>query len=403
MNKIKILHIIRPAAGGMKNHLIDLVRFTDRKQYQVEVACPHGHNLREELNALGVRVLPIPLKGSISPLSDWQTVFIIARHLKKNQVDILHAHSSKGALVGRLAALIARTPVVVFTAHNSIFYEHWSPLKLKTMATVEKMLASGTQRIIAVSKALKEEIFKYEGIPESKISIVYNGVDLNKVHLDGDKLRVCKNMGIPPLGQLVGVVARLAPQKGVTYFLKAAALLKNHQVNFVVIGDGPLRQHLEQEAISLGLENRVFFTGYRSDINKIMPVLDVLVLPSVTEGLPLIILEAMAARRPVVATKVGGVPEVITHGQTGLLVEAKDSHALADAIEQLISNKDMALYIGNSARKLVEQKFTLQQMADTTMNIYQELILKKGLTPGLPQKNPIQRLLFSRLLKRKRS
>ncbi|WP_051688198.1 glycosyltransferase family 4 protein [Desulfofalx alkaliphila] len=381
MSRITVLHVIRPAAGGMKNHLLDLVRHTDHSRYKIIVACPGGSEVEKELKEDGVAVLPIQLKGNLSPSSDLLAAMLLARYLKQYRVTILHTHSSKAALVSRTAALLCKTPIVLFTVHNSIFYADWSPLKKKTMATVEKILANGTDRIITVSEALRREIITREQIPEDKVVTVYNGIDIDRIQQKANKFHVCKQLGLPPMGKLVGVIARLAPQKGVTYFLQAAAMLKEYQVNFIVVGDGPLGQQLQAEAEQLGLEGRVFFTGHRNDIARLLAALDVFVLPSVTEGLPLTILEALAARRPVVAAGVGGIPEVIQHDQTGILVEPKEPVALAAAIGELLNNPAKAKKLGEAGRRLVEKKFTVEKMAQNIMEIYNQVLLEKGLAP----------------------
>ncbi|MBM7855889.1 glycosyltransferase involved in cell wall biosynthesis [Desulfohalotomaculum tongense] len=382
MAKIKVLHLIRPAAGGMKKHLLDLVRLSDRSLYQVEAAVPHDCVFKQELRETGVNILSIPLKGDISPLWDWQAVWQLARYLKEQKVTILHSHGSKAALVGRMAALIANTPVVLFTVHNSIFYEEWPQWKKKLMAAAENILAKRTDKIITVSNQLRDQIIRLEKIPEEKIVTIYNGIDVSKIKCRVNKFKLFKTLGLPPLGRLVGVAARLAPQKGVEYFLKAASLLKEYQANFVVIGEGPLRRELMAEAKNLGLKNRVFFVGYRNDIERVLPGIDIFVLPSVTEGLPLTILEAMAAGRPVVASRVGGIPEVIENRQTGLLVEPKNPAELAKAIAGLLEDRQWAEEMGAAGRKLVKEKFTVEKMVGRTMNLYRQLLQEKEIISG---------------------
>ncbi len=377
MSRIKVLHVVRPAAGGMKNHLINLVRYTDKKRFDVTVACPLNTALWDELTALGVQTFPIPLVGELSPTRDYAAVHSLVKYLNQSGTTILHAHSSKGALVGRLAALMARTPVVIFTAHNSIFYEEWPEWKKKLFATVERFLARFTDKIITVSDALKQELMEREGLPAKQLTTIYNGIEVEKFAAKVDTMSVRRSLNIPELGPVVGTIARLAPQKGVSYFLKAASLLKEYQVNFLVVGDGPLRETLEQEATELGLQNRVIFAGQRENIAEILSVLDIYVLPSVTEGLPLTILEAMAAGKPVVATRVGGVPEAIAEGKTGLVVPSRDPEALAVALAGLIGERDRLIRMGANGQKHVKEKFTVSMMVEKTKQLYNQLLTEK--------------------------
>ncbi|MCL5290231.1 MAG: glycosyltransferase family 4 protein [Bacillota bacterium] len=389
MTRIKVLHVVRPAAGGMKNHLINLIQYTDQTRFDVAVACPPNTALWDELAALGVRTIPISLVGEISPTRDYAAVHSLVKYLHQSGTTILHAHSSKGALVGRLAAMLARTPVVIFTAHNSIFYEEWPGWKKKLFATVEKFLARFTDKIITVSDALKQELMEWEGLPAKQLTTIYNGIEADKFNIKADTKAIRRSLKIPDLGPVVGTIARLAPQKGISHFLKAASLLKEYQVNFLVVGDGPLMETLKQEASELGLQNRVLFAGRREDIAEILSILDIFVLPSVTEGLPLTVLEAMAAGKPVVATRVGGVPEAIVEGKTGLVVAPKDPEALAVALAGLMGERDRLLRMGANGQKHVVEKFTVKMMVDKTMDLYQQLLTEKKL---ITSKNTDQKI-----------
>ncbi|SHK12775.1 Glycosyltransferase involved in cell wall bisynthesis [Desulforamulus aeronauticus DSM 10349] len=352
------------------------------------MACPPNSPLFEELANQGIKTLPISLSGELSPTRDYAAIHTLVKYLHQSGTTILHAHSSKGALVGRIAAMIARTPVVIFTAHNSIFYEEWPEWKKKLFASVERFLARFTDRIITVSDALKQELMEKEGIPAPQISIIYNGIEVENFAAQVDAVATRRGLAIPELGPVIGTIARLAPQKGVSYFLKAASLLKEYQVNFLVVGDGPLKEALEQEVAELSLQKRVIFAGKRENIAEILSIMDIFVLPSVTEGLPLSILEAMAAGKPVVATRVGGVPEAILEGKTGLVVAPKDPEALAVALAGMLSERDKLNRMGANGQKHVAEKFTIKHMADKTMELYAHLLAEKNLDTNGPPDQP---------------
>lgn len=372
MAGIKILHVIRPAAGGMKNHVLSLIRHADRTVFEPMAACPPGE-LAEDLAGLGIKVFTIPLAGELSPAGDLKTIKSISALLKHNKIDILHAHSSKAALVGRLAARLTGTPAVFFTAHNSIFYEEWPGWKKSVLAAAERFLAGYTTRIVTVSNVLRNELLAREGIAPDKVITIYNGIDPAPCLTARFRKEVLRELGLTPEKKVVGTVARLAPQKGVLYFLKSAAILsRDPEIVFLVVGDGPLRKELEAEASRLGLGERIIFAGHRRDVDKILPCLDVLVLPSITEGLPLVILEAMAAACPVVASAVGGVPEAVEDGKTGLLVTAGDEQALAVAVEKMIAHPDAARSMGLAGRRRVREHFTVTEMVKKTERLYLE-------------------------------
>ncbi|NHM28354.1 glycosyltransferase family 4 protein [Desulfofundulus sp. TPOSR] len=382
MSKFKVLHVIRPARGGMKNHLLSLLSLGDKNFFEPVVACPPG-NMAQEIADLGVKVIPIPLAGELSPRSDWHVMRILVDTLTAEKITILHAHSSKAGLVARVAARVARTPVVFLTAHNSIFYEFWPSWKKTAFALGERLLARFTHRILTVSEALRQELLIKEGLPPDRVVTVHNGIDPAPFRCEVDRLAVLRSLGLPPLGQLVGTIARLAPQKGVSYFLQAAAILcRDYQVNFVVVGDGPLREALEQQGRALGLSGRLFFTGERRDIPRILAAMDIFVLPSITEGLPLTILEAMAAGKPVVATRVGGLPEAVIDGETGFLVPPRNPQALARALVRLLSERRKAEEMGQKGRQRVMEHFTVEAMVRKIEEEYKSALSREGFLPA---------------------
>jgi len=377
MNRFRILHLIRPAAGGMKNHLFSLLRHCDREMFDPVVACP-GYMARE-LTTLNFKAIDLPIRGELSPLSDLRVVKQLVSILKDEKITILHAHSSKAGLVGRVAAKLAGTPLVLLTAHNSIFYEEWPSWKKFLFAFAERALNRYTDRLITVSEALRGELIERESLDEGKVVTIQNGIETELFETQVERCFTLRNLNLPLSGQVVGMVARLASQKGVTYFLNAAAMLaRDYKVNFVIIGDGPLHRQLKEEALSLGIEDRVVFTGERDDVPYLLPAFDVFVLSSLTEGFPLTILEAFAAGCPVVATRVGGIPEIIRDNVNGLLVEPADPAGLAIAVASLLSDPDRATAMGQAGKALVKEKFTAAVMVRKVEEEYKNLLANKG-------------------------
>lgn len=377
MNKFRVLHLIRPAAGGMKNHLLSLLRHCDREMFYPVVACP-GYMARD-LASLDFKAIDLPIRGELSPLSDLRVVKQLVSILKDEKITILHAHSSKAGLVGRVAARLAGTPLVLLTAHNSIFYEEWPFWKKSLFAFAERALNRYTDRIITVSEALRSELINRESLDQGKVVTIQNGIETELFETQVRRCFTLRNLDLSLSEQVVGMVARLASQKGVTYFLKAAAMLaRDYKVNFVIIGDGPLRRQLEEEALSLGIKDRVVFTGERHDIPYLLPAFDVFVLSSLTEGFPLTILESLAAGCPVVATRVGGIPEIIRDNFNGLLVEPADPAGLAIAVASLLSDPKKAAAMGQAGKALVKEKFTAAVMARKVEEEYKNLLSNRG-------------------------
>ncbi|HAU32610.1 MAG: Glycosyl transferase group 1 [Desulfotomaculum sp. 46_296] len=377
MNRFRILHLIRPAAGGMKNHLLSLLRHCDREMFDPILACP-GYMARD-LASSDFRVIELPIRGELSPLSDLRVVRQLISILKDERITILHAHSSKAGLVGRVAAKLAGTPLVLLTAHNSIFYEEWPFWKKSLFAFAERLLNGYTDRLITVSEALRNELIKRERLDQDKVVTIQNGIETEVFETQVRRCFTLRNLDLPLSEQVVGMVARLASQKGVTYFLKAAAMLAmDYKVNFVIIGDGPLHRQLEEEALSLGIKDRVVFAGERHDIPYLLPAFDVFVLSSLTEGLPLTILEALAAGCPVVATRVGGIPEIIRDNVNGLLVEPADPAGLAIAVASLLSDPKKAADMGQAGKALVKEKFTAVVMVRKVEDEYRNLLSNRG-------------------------
>lgn len=372
--KIKIFHVVRPAAGGIRNHLLDLVRRSHGDRFQHLAACPPG-DLADSLAGMGIETFPVPLGGEISPGKDLSVIRTLVAICKRIGPEVLHAHGVKAGLAGGVAAVLAGVPAVVITLHSSIFHHRRPRWKENIIALSERALAGLADRIITVSGALGREIAARVKIDPAKIEIIYNGIMPEEFSREPDRNYLQKTVGIPGDKKIVGTVARLAPQKGVADFIRAAAMMAGEpeEAAFLVVGDGPLREDLERLAASLGLAGRVFFAGERRDMPKILPCLDVFVLASVTEGLPLAVLEALAARRPVVSTRVGGIPEVITDGVEGILVEPGDIPAMVSAVKSLLADRERSRIMGEAGRELVERKFTVEKMVRSTERVYLDL------------------------------
>lgn len=247
--KAVIAYLVRPAEGGIKSHLLTLLAGLDRTRFEPIVICPPDSSLRRDVEQVGCKVIPLELVGELNPIKDLKAVLGLRRILRRVKPDILHIHSAKAGLVGRLAAASLRSPRIVLTMHSFVFDERVGRLKRTMAAWVERRLSRLTDRIIAVSGALRDELVSRMGLSAEKIAVIPNGIAFREIRKSG---------GDPPR-RTVGTVSRLAPQKGVDNFIRAAALVRKRfpSAGFFIIGDGPFREALEALADELGIrENR---------------------------------------------------------------------------------------------------------------------------------------------------
>ncbi len=382
MRQIKILHVIRPAEGGMKGHLVTLVRGLQEKGYQVEAACPGNSVLARDLAELDIPVFNIDLVGPLNLTHDLICIKQLREIFLTNQYDIIHFHGSKAGLVGRIASILAGCKNTVLTVHNFIIYREVPTAKKIIYRYGEKLLSRVTAKIITVSKALRDDLIDNYQIAPEKITAIYNGIDLSRYRQSPDSTAARAKYGIPAEAVVVGTVARMAPQKGLNYLIEAIPGIKTRvsqmsreaDILFVLAGDGPLRPELQKLTGQLGIGGTVLFPGFVEDIGELFACLDIFVVPSIAEGLSITTMEAMAAGLPVIASRAGGLPELVRDGETGLLVEPRDPEGLAEAVARLISDPETRTRFGTNGRHLAGQEFGAGKMVSETCKVYDEIL-----------------------------
>ncbi|HET6313165.1 MAG TPA: glycosyltransferase [Chloroflexia bacterium] len=358
--------------GGAEKALVDLALRLDRTRFNVTVVATRATgNYQPLLDAAGVRTLVIARD------SRWQSYKLLnlARFMRRQPVHILHTHLFGANTWGRVLGKLARVPVIV--AH-----EHWSS-KAPREVWVDRLLYRLTDRILVPSHASKQLVMEMEGIPARYLDVTYNGVDISRFSQTAESASVRQELGLGPEDFVVGTVGRLSADKGGQDDLLWAAseLRKSHpRARLLIIGDGPLRPDLEKYAAELGMldAQAAIFTGTRNDVDRLLGAMDVFVLPSHMEALPIAVLEAMSMCLPVVATRVGGVPEVVQDGSTGLLVEPGDRPGMRDALARLASDRSLAHCLGTSGQARVRSNFTVDKMVRHVEELYEELFDKKA-------------------------
>ncbi len=368
MTPLKVIHLVEDLKiGGAERVIGDTALGLDRKKYDVSVWCvTRGGETATELSEKGIEVKILGISSYHNPLS----TFKMTRLLKASRADIVHTHGYFASVIGRLAARRAAIPVILAHVHST----YWEYKKRHLM--IERKLSRFTQKIICCSKAVENFVRNTEKITDNKTIVIYNGVDEGRFSPRKSSTSIRAEFGLDEEAAVVGTVSSLTPHKGHEYLIQAASLVQDTfpSVKFLVVGDGPLRIKLEEQAKNLNIHPSVIFTGTRKDIPEILSLLDVFVLPSHTrEGLGIVIIEAMAAEKPVVATDIGGIPEVVDDGETGLLVPPGDPEALSKAITTLLQDPSRAKTMGEKGRTRVKEMFTTTKMLSEIEHVYQSL------------------------------
>ena len=376
MHKIKILQMIdKPFLGGGQINLLSLAKKLDREKFEVFVCSSENGPLVDEVNKNNMTHFPV----SFSKKFNRKTVRELVSILADNGIDILHTHGGVAGFYGRWAARKCGLPVVIHTLHG-IHYLHYRNFLLKqTYILLERYFSRFTDALIFVSDADREKGKKFKLAAEEKMVVVKNGIDFlsrelrEKMISETKKNR--KDQGLKPSQPIVGTVARLHRQKGITYLLKAAKRIYQvfPEVKILIVGGGPLRSKLEKEAHRLGLEEVVWFKGERKDVAKFLSIFDVFVLSSLWEGLPYVLIEAAAFGKPVVATDIDGVREVIEDKETGILVPPRNPEKLAQAVIRLLRDKEHAQKLGQKIDEEVPPRFTLSRMVAQIQSLYLRL------------------------------
>jgi glycosyltransferase involved in cell wall biosynthesis len=381
---IKILRIVaRLNIGGPAIHVVLLTAGLNPQRFDSRLVCgrenPGEGSMLDYALAHGVQPIIIPeIVGefSLGP-REFRALAHLYRLMRREKPDVVHTHTAKAGFVGRVAARLARVPVVVHTFHGHVLQGYYSPLKTSLLRRMERALAGWTDCILAVSEGVKQDLLAYGVAAPEKILVMPLGLELEPF-LDGHAAHGAfrREWHVQEADRLVGIVGRIFPIKNHHLFLEAAALVAQEEptARFVIVGDGLLRAEVERQARALGLSDRVIFTGWRRDLPSIYADLDVLAVTSNNEGTPVSAIEAMASACPVVATRVGGLPDLIREGETGLLVPPGDAPAVAAAIVRLLRQPADARRLGQAGQAAVRERFAVQRLISDMERLYQALL-----------------------------
>lgn len=331
--------------------------------------------LREQ----GVTVTDVQIPRRIDPIGDLKALFHLTVALRRVRPDIVHTHTSKAGFIGRMAARLAGVPVVVHTMHEPPHNAAGGPLTRALYIWLERFAALLATHVITVSHANEREILRQRLVARSRFSVIREGLDLRRYPRADDPRAAVRQLGISDEVPVIGAVGRLEEAKGHIYLIRAmpAVLAHKPSARLVIVGGGHLREALQREIDALGLTEAVTLTGYRDDMLALMQGFDVFALPSLWEGLGIVLLEAMAYARPLVAAAVGGVNDVVLPGKTGLLVPPRDPEALGRAICTLLADESLRARLGEAGRERLETEFR-DDVCNARLSALYERLLADG-------------------------
>ena len=366
--KINVLQIVEGFGwGGAEKKLLELVKYLDKKRFNLTI-CSLGisNQIPQEFLNVGAKVFTIKRKRRI----DIGVIYNLVKLIKKRHIDVVMTVLFYADIMGILSARIAGV--------KAVFSWETSPSSdwlVKRRLLSYRFVIRFCNKVIAVSRGTAQFLVEKRGVPIGKILVIPYGVDLSKYSTDDNPI-LRRKLGLNRKNKVIGVVARLQVVKGHVYLINAAEKIVGvfPEVKFVFVGDGTLRNELEEHIRAKRLERNFLFLGYRSDIPEIMRTFDIFVLPSLSEGFPNVVLEAMAAGKPVVATAIDGTKEAIANNITGLLVPVKNSKALQNVLLKLLRDESLSKQMGERGRKRVEEYFSLAKQVNSFEKLYTQFL-----------------------------
>lgn len=375
--------VVHMDLGGVPEQVLMLITGLAPDHFVTLVCGELDPKYEHQLRALGVEVVQVGFKRLLNPLADVKTFVTLLRLFRAGRFDVVHTHMYKAALIGTAAAAMARVPAVVNTAHNLGCLALPNAVLRRLFWIYDKLLfAATTDAVIMVSNRIRQRVVDGGLVPARKAVAIQNGIDAGPfLAAEHQRDRLRAEFDCSPEDILIVTVGRLVWFKGLDVLLDAIPSIAAccDRARFVLIGEGPLRTQLMKKAELLSVSDRIRFAGERHDIPAVLAAADIFVLPSISEGLPISILEAMAAGKPVIASDVGGIPELVSDGETGVLFPVRDAGALARAINRVAADRQLRQRMAERGRQRVLTKFSSSAMVHKTVELYSSLLSRKSL------------------------
>jgi glycosyltransferase involved in cell wall biosynthesis len=362
-----------------------MAKFTDREKYKFTICgcMKSGHYenaLKEDgfdvesilINRRSIYLFPLFLYDVL------RTLFRIVRIIKNRKIDLIHTHLPDSSTYGVVAGRLTGKPVVA-SIHSSIIipFKRSAPFRNWLRRIVINSVYKRADTVVCCGKDVADSMVEQEHLSKkTRTEVIVNGVDNEKFACPKDIKRIREGLSLPEQSRVIGCISRLEAPKGHIYLIRAAARIKEKYplLRVLIVGDGPYLEELKKESKKAGVEEHVRFLGRRSDIPDILAVSEVFAFPSLYEGLPMVVLEAMATKRPVVASNIPGTTELISDGEDGYLVPVKDEISLAEKIDKLLSDPDLANSMGEHAGSKVQERFTVKKMVENVQALYQSIL-----------------------------
>ncbi len=390
-DKIKVIHVItRFDKGGSAENTFLTVRDLDKSRYEVLLikgSSPPAHSedreflaARANIDAVHeahVRVVTIRhLVRNLRPISDLIAFFTLLRVIRREGPDIVHTHTSKAGILGRWAAWFCRCQAIVHTPHGHVFWGYFDPLKTRLFIGLEKVTARFTDAIITLTPQEREDHLRLRIAPAGKFTVIHSGVDLKAFLACGSRTAEAKKaLDMPPERTVIGTAGRLTAVKGQEVLIRATAelLRRGEELCLVLLGEGELRRDLEELTSRLGIAERVRFLGWRPDVARVVAAFDIFCLPSLNEGMGKVLVEAMALKKPIVASDIGGIKNIVRDGENGRLVPAGDVPAWVEAIAGLLHDPEECRRLGDAGRRIAP-RYNSEEMIKMIDQLYGKLL-----------------------------
>jgi glycosyltransferase involved in cell wall biosynthesis len=385
-DRVKVLRVIaRLNVGGPALHVAYLTAGLAERGYDTTLVAGSlargEESMAQAAEQRGVTIVSLDeLHREVAPLNDLRAIVRLAKLIRRERPDILHTHTAKAGAVGRVAALLsgrARPRIIVHTFHGHVLRGYFNPVTTFGFRLLERWLATFTTVLIAVSPEVRDDLVRLGVAPAEKFAIVRLGIELEeRIGSDpGARAETRRVLGVSQEAFVVGWVGRMTAVKRTDDVLLAFKGLLDRGVDayLCLVGDGPDRDHLERYAHELGVVRRCLFLGYQDEVGRFYQAIDALILPSTNEGTPVSVIEALAAERPAVATRVGGIPDVIRAGVDGFLVEVGDSAALAEQLTVLARDPARRAEMGAAGRANVLERYAVERLIDDVDLLYRSL------------------------------
>jgi glycosyltransferase involved in cell wall biosynthesis len=373
--RLKLLFVIDNLQfGGGERVFAQIIKGLPPDKYEISLASCPGEKLHQAIETRQIHFYPTDFSKKLN----FTLIQTLSRIIKKNEINVVHGQGVRAEFYARLASRLAGKSKYISTIAMPVEGFDVGPIRKKIYSLFDRFSEKFVDRFLVVSDVLKDKMIRGHGIPAEKVIRIYNGIEVDH-YLPQDqnesRERIQNEFKIKGDTLLIGAIGRLVWQKGFEHLVQAMpkVLSQSPQTKVLIVGEGPLRNKLEALAAKLKVKEYIIFTGFRGDVKEILSSIDILVIPSLLEGFPMITLEGMAMKKPIIATAIDGIKEQIINGQSGILIPPSDPDAIAKAILRLSTDKEFTQNLGSEGRSRVEKEFTVERMVSETEEVYRSL------------------------------